>query len=137
MSQTENVHACVPPYTAAEPHQDLSADPPLSLHQDEVPAEQKSDAPATDLEKQFMDKKEQDDLWGLNAMEENHRHLETGAIDQAYARKVYLLNKIINEHIGMRWWQWGLLVVSGLGWLIDNAWLQLVAIIQNLSLIHI
>lgn len=131
MSQTENVHACVPPYTAAEPHQDLSADPPLSLHQDEVPAEQKSDAPATDLEKQFMDKKEQDDLWGLNAMEENHRHLETGAIDQAYARKVYLLNKIINEHIGMRWWQWGLLVVSGLGWLIDNAWLQLVAIIQN------
>ena len=56
-------------------------------------------------------------------------HIEAAAIDEVYGRKVYIFNKIINEHIGMTWWQWGLLCVSGVGWLIDNAWLQGVAII--------
>lgn len=56
-------------------------------------------------------------------------HVEAAAIDEVYGRKVYIFNKIINEHIGMTWWQWGLLCVSGVGWLIDNAWLQGVAII--------
>lgn len=58
-------------------------------------------------------------------------HVEAAAIDEVYGRKVYIFNKIMNEHIGMTWWQWGLLGVSGVGWLIDNAWLQGVAIILS------
>ncbi|WFC97851.1 hypothetical protein MYAM1_000571 [Malassezia yamatoensis] len=61
----------------------------------------------------------------------NANHVEAAAVDEVYGRKVYIFNKIINEHIGMTWWQWGLLCVSGVGWLIDNAWLQGVAIILS------
>lgn len=56
-------------------------------------------------------------------------HVEAAAVEDAYARKVYLFNKILNEEIGMSKWQWGLLMVSGVGWLVDNAWLQLIAVI--------
>ncbi|WFD30365.1 hypothetical protein MSPP1_001383 [Malassezia sp. CBS 17886] len=56
-------------------------------------------------------------------------HVEASAVDGVYGRKVYIMNKIMNEQIGMTWWQWGLLCVAGVGWLIDNAWLQLVAVI--------
>lgn len=59
----------------------------------------------------------------------NRTHVEASAVDDVYARKVFIFNKIMNEHIGMTWWQWGLLGVAGVGWLIDNAWLQLIAII--------
>ena len=56
-------------------------------------------------------------------------HVEMSAVDDVYLRKVYIMNKIINEHIGMTWWQYGLLMVAGVGWFLDNAWLQLVAVI--------
>ena len=56
-------------------------------------------------------------------------HVEMSAVDDVYLRKVYIMNKIINEHIGMTWWQYGLLIVAGVGWFLDNAWLQLVAVI--------
>ena len=66
----------------------------------------------------------------LGEMEElRHKHLESAAVDEAYARKVYLCNKIIDEYIGMTRWQWGLLLVAGFGWFLDNAWLQLIAVI--------
>lgn len=57
-------------------------------------------------------------------------HVESAAVKAAYARKVYIFNKIINENIGMTPWHYGLLMVAGLGWFLDNAWLQLVALIQ-------
>ena len=67
------------------------------------------------------------------ALEEDHlpgfSHVEASAVDEIYQRKVYIMNKIMNEHIGMTWWQYGLLLVSGVGWFLDNAWLQLVAVI--------
>ena len=54
---------------------------------------------------------------GKNDPEEDfyhaHDHLESSAVDEVYVRKVYIMNKIINEHIGMTWWQYGLLLVSG------------------------
>ncbi|WFD23160.1 hypothetical protein MEQU1_001846 [Malassezia equina] len=58
-------------------------------------------------------------------------HVEASAVDEIYRRKVYIMNKIMNEHIGMTWWQYGLLLVSGVGWFLDNAWLQLVAVILS------
>ncbi|WFD19547.1 hypothetical protein MCAP1_001779 [Malassezia caprae] len=58
-------------------------------------------------------------------------HVEASAVDEIYQRKVYIMNKIMNEHIGMTWWQYGLLFVSGVGWFLDNAWLQLVAVILS------
>lgn len=58
-------------------------------------------------------------------------HVEASAVDEIYRRKVYIMNKIMNEHIGMTWWQYGLLCVSGVGWFLDNAWLQLVAVILS------
>lgn len=68
-----------------------------------------------------------------NELEDNlnihFSHVEASAVDEIYRRKVYIMNKIMNEHIGMTWWQYGLLCVSGVGWFLDNAWLQLVAVI--------
>ncbi|WFD34399.1 hypothetical protein MCUN1_001238 [Malassezia cuniculi] len=56
-------------------------------------------------------------------------HLEASAVDHVYQRKVFIVNKILNEDIGMTGWQWGLLCVCGVGWLLDNVWLQYVAMI--------
>ena len=56
-------------------------------------------------------------------------HQESVAVSSVYARKVYIFNQIMNEHIGMTHWQYGLLFVAGLGWLIDNLWLQQVAVL--------
>ncbi|KAL4400817.1 transmembrane transporter [Malassezia pachydermatis] len=58
-------------------------------------------------------------------------HVESSAVDNIYARKVYIMNRIMNEYIGMTWWQYGLLLVAGVGWFLDNAWLQLVAVILS------
>lgn len=66
---------------------------------------------------------------GLSGSDVLSHHVEASAVDEVYARKVYVLNKIINEHIGMTWWHYGLFLVCGVGWFLDNAWLQLVAII--------
>lgn len=70
-----------------------------------------------------------EDVAYTEQLELRSKHVEAAAVDEVYGRKVYIFNKIMNEHIGMTWWQWGLLGVSGVGWLIDNAWLQLIAMI--------
>ncbi|KDN42608.1 MFS general substrate transporter [Tilletiaria anomala UBC 951] len=72
---------------------------------------------------------------------------EANATDSVYSRKVYLVNRVMNENssssacegmltsarsllqIGMGRFQWALFCLSGLGWLLDNLWLQAVAII--------
>ncbi|TKY89249.1 hypothetical protein EX895_001780 [Sporisorium graminicola] len=51
------------------------------------------------------------------------------SVDDMYERKVYILNKVLNEHIGMGKVQWQLFLLSGWGWMADNLWLQGVAII--------
>ncbi|PWY99427.1 MFS general substrate transporter [Testicularia cyperi] len=51
------------------------------------------------------------------------------AIDDVYERKVYILNKVLNDHIGMGKVQWQLFLLAGWGWMADNMWLQGVAII--------
>ncbi|KAJ1018265.1 hypothetical protein NDA18_006423 [Ustilago nuda] len=51
------------------------------------------------------------------------------SVDDVYERKVYILNKVMNEHIGMGKVQWSLFLLSGWGWMADNLWLQGVAII--------
>lgn len=56
-------------------------------------------------------------------------HKEASTVDYAYQRKVFIFHKVLNEHIGMTAWQWGLLCVCGVGWLLDNVWLQYVAMI--------
>lgn len=66
----------------------------------------------------------------IDMSEFQRSHLESAAVREEYARKVYVLNKIINDHIGMTPWHYGLLLVAGIGWFIDNAWLQMVAVIQ-------
>lgn len=73
----------------------------------------------------WSDKEKQDETF----FELQHDHVESAAVHSVYARKVYLFNKIINEDIGMNSWQWGLLCVCGMGWFLDNAWLQLIALI--------
>ncbi len=51
------------------------------------------------------------------------------SVDDIYERKVYILNKVMNDHIGMGKVQWQLFLLSGWGWMADNLWLQGVAII--------
>lgn len=84
---------------------------------------------AADETKKVHELKE--DIAEHERVELRSQHVEAAAVDGVYGRKVYIFNKIMNEHIGMTWWQWGLLGVSGVGWLIDNAWLQGVAIILS------
>ena len=55
--------------------------------------------------------------------------IEGTAVDDIYERKVYIINKVLNEHIGMGKLQWQIFLLSGWGWLCDNMWLQGVAII--------
>ncbi|CAD6923779.1 unnamed protein product [Tilletia laevis] len=56
-------------------------------------------------------------------------HVEAAAVSGAYERKVFVLNKVMNEDIGMGKFQWQLFVLSGFGWTVDNIFLQGVAII--------
>ena len=51
------------------------------------------------------------------------------SVDEIYERKVYILNKVMSEHVGMGKVQWQLFLLSGWGWMADNLWLQGVAII--------
>ncbi|SNX83799.1 related to PHO84 - high-affinity inorganic phosphate transporter [Melanopsichium pennsylvanicum] len=51
------------------------------------------------------------------------------SVGDIYERKVYILNKVMNDHIGMGKFQWQLFLLSGWGWMADNLWLQGVAII--------
>ncbi|KAN0065621.1 hypothetical protein ACQY0O_000750 [Thecaphora frezii] len=57
------------------------------------------------------------------------RRVDATAVDEIYERKVFILNKVLNEHIGMGKVQWQVFFLSGWGWLCDNLWLQGVAII--------
>jgi hypothetical protein len=59
----------------------------------------------------------------------NRGRVDAGGVSAGYERKVFLMNKIMQEEIGFGAWHWGLMLVAGLGWLIDNIWLQGVAII--------
>lgn len=61
--------------------------------------------------------------------EELGKRLEASGVSDAYERKVYILNRVMNEHIGMGRFQWALFLLSGFGWFVDNLWLQGVAII--------
>ncbi len=54
---------------------------------------------------------------------------DASSVDDIYERKVYILNKVLNEEIGMGKVQWQLFFLSGWGWMADNLWLQGVAII--------
>ncbi|EPQ27410.1 uncharacterized protein PFL1_04948 [Pseudozyma flocculosa PF-1] len=54
--------------------------------------------------------------------------VESSAVDDIYERKCYILNKVLNEHIGMGKVQWQVFFLSGFGWFCDNMWLQGVAI---------
>ncbi|KAL9940389.1 hypothetical protein V8E36_001094 [Tilletia maclaganii] len=56
-------------------------------------------------------------------------HVEAAAVSTAYERKIFVLNRVMNEHIGMGPFQWKLFVLSGFGWTVDNIFLQGVAII--------
>ncbi|KAK0551807.1 hypothetical protein OC845_001992 [Tilletia horrida] len=60
---------------------------------------------------------------------EDSQHVESSAISSAYERKVFILNRVMNNHIGMGKFQWQLFVLSGFGWTVDNLFLQGVAII--------
>ena len=50
---------------------------------------------------------------GVNMIEFSEDHNELAAVQVAYARKVHIFNKIINEKIGMTPWQYGLSMVAG------------------------
>ncbi len=41
--------------------------------------------------------------------------VDAGATDVAYARQVHIINRVLNEHIGMGRFQWSLFMLSGLG----------------------
>ena len=65
---------------------------------------------------------------GLSPAIMNNRGKASGMSDM-YERKCFILNKVMNEHIGMGRFQWALFALSGFGWFVDNIWLQGVAII--------
>ncbi|PWN96524.1 MFS general substrate transporter [Tilletiopsis washingtonensis] len=57
------------------------------------------------------------------------KRLDAIGVNSVYERKVYILNRVMDEHIGMGKFQWQLFLLSGFGWFVDNMWLQGVAII--------
>ncbi|CAO1634812.1 unnamed protein product [Parajaminaea phylloscopi] len=62
-------------------------------------------------------------------VQEELARVDAGGLDAGYERKVFLLNKVMQDHVGMGKFQWGLFGTAALGWLIDNLWLQGVAIV--------
>lgn len=80
-----------------------------------------------DLEKGKGD--DADPLAGVSDPMEMGKRLEASGVSDSYERKVYILNRVMNEHIGMGRFQWALFLLSGFGWFVDNLWLQGVAII--------
>ncbi|PWN43691.1 MFS general substrate transporter [Ceraceosorus guamensis] len=65
----------------------------------------------------------------IDVTSEDPEHVEGAALSQSYLKKVYIINRVMNEHVGFSRWHWGLMLLSGYGWLVDNLWLQGVAII--------
>lgn len=43
---------------------------------------------------------------------EDAQHVESSAVSSAYERKVFILNRVMNTHIGMGKFQWQLFVLS-------------------------
>ena len=105
---------------------DLASQPKegLTSHQPSTTVEEKQNHMLTKSE--YMDPESNEEA---GEQEQRRLHVEISAVENGYARKVYCLNKIIDEHIGMTRWQWGLLFVAGMGWFLDNAWLPLIAVI--------
>ncbi|KZV77356.1 MFS general substrate transporter [Peniophora sp. CONT] len=54
---------------------------------------------------------------------------ERAAVSSAYEIKSKLINECFQNEIGFGRYQWGVFMLSGLGWMADNIWLQGVAII--------
>ncbi|UZJ56407.1 hypothetical protein CBS101457_005727 [Exobasidium rhododendri] len=65
---------------------------------------------------------------GVSPSVSDKRQRANGMSD-TYERKCFILNKVMNENIGMGKFQWQLFALSGFGWFVDNIWLQGVAII--------
>ncbi|CAO1625567.1 unnamed protein product [Sympodiomycopsis kandeliae] len=80
--------------------------------------------------KQLEEKRDpsEDAALGQKFIEEAKR-VDAGGISSGYERKVFLLNKVMQEEIGMGKFQWQLFALSGWGWAVDNFWLQGVAIV--------
>lgn len=55
--------------------------------------------------------------------------LQDEGVDDIYARKCDLLNDCLQNEIGFGRYQWQLFILTGLGWLADNLWLQGVAVV--------
>lgn len=55
--------------------------------------------------------------------------LEAGRVD--YIRKAHLLNKVMATHVGFGLFQWQMFALCGVGWFLDNLWIQGVAIILS------
>ncbi|THH08091.1 hypothetical protein EW145_g2935 [Phellinidium pouzarii] len=50
-------------------------------------------------------------------------------VDKEYELKCHLINGCLQHEIGFGRYQWELFILSGLGWMADNLWLQAVAVI--------
>lgn len=57
------------------------------------------------------------------------KRIEASGVSSSYERKVFILNRVMNDHIGMGRFQWALFLLCGAGWFFDNVFLQGVAII--------
>lgn len=100
-------------------------------HSKKRSSSEKQHSASSDLEK---GKDDVDPVTGLAKGEiadpvELGRRLEASGVSDSYERKVYILNRVMNEHIGMGRFQYALFCLSGFGWFVDNLWLQGVAII--------
>lgn len=49
------------------------------------------------------------------------RRIEASGISSNYERKVFILNRVMNDHIGMGRFQWSLFLLCGLGEYLDRA----------------
>ncbi|KAL9714526.1 hypothetical protein Ac2012v2_002840 [Leucoagaricus gongylophorus] len=69
----------------------------------------------------------------VRASDDSFRHdsmdLQDEGIDNVYARKCDLLNDCLQNEIGFGRYQWQLFILTGLGWMADNLWLQGLAVV--------
>ncbi|KZV77367.1 MFS general substrate transporter [Peniophora sp. CONT] len=54
---------------------------------------------------------------------------ERAAVSSAYEIKSRLINECFQDELGFGRYQWGVFMLTGLGWMADNIWFQAVAII--------
>lgn len=62
--------------------------------------------------------KGKDERFGLppTSLAEVGARAESAGVSNVYERKVYILNRIMNDEIGMGKFQWQLFALSGFGW---------------------